>query len=77
MSSPTRYLAEEIRVQMARERISVADLARSTGLPYETLRRRVHGVEAITIDDLIIIADALELDAPALLGAALLRRAAS
>lgn len=51
--------AEEIRVQLARKRISAAELARRTGMKQSTLARRMTGEIAFDLDDLELIANVL------------------
>jgi transcriptional regulator with XRE-family HTH domain len=51
--------AEEIRVLLARRRISAAELARRTGMKQSTLARRMTGETAFDLDDLELIADVL------------------
>lgn len=51
--------AEEIRVLLARRRMSAAELARRTGLKQSTMARRMTGETAFDLDDLEVIAAAL------------------
>jgi transcriptional regulator with XRE-family HTH domain len=51
--------AEEIRVLLARRRISAAELARRTGMKQSTLARRMTGETAFDLDDLELIAEVL------------------
>ena len=51
--------AEEIRVLLARRRMSAAELARRTGLKQSTMARRMTGETAFDLDDLEVIATAL------------------
>ena len=51
--------AEEIRVLLARRRMSAAELARQTGLRQQNLSRRMTGETAFDLDELEIIATAL------------------
>ena len=51
--------AEEIRVLLARRRVSAAELARQTGMKQSTLARRMTGEIAFDLDDLEKIADVL------------------
>lgn len=59
--------AEEIRVLLARKRMSAAELARRTGLKQSTLARRMTGEIPFDLDDLEVIAGALEVDVTELL----------
>lgn len=54
-------VAEAIRVECARRRISGAELARSIGISPAYLSRRMRGDAAFDTDDLARIADALDL----------------
>jgi transcriptional regulator with XRE-family HTH domain len=59
--------AEEIRVLLARKRMSAAELARRTGIKQSTMARRMTGETAFDLDDLELIATALEVDVTDLL----------
>lgn len=59
--------AEEIRVMLARRRISAAELARRTGMKQPYISRRMTGDVAWDIDDLERIAAILEVDVAELL----------
>lgn len=59
--------AEEIRVLLARRRMSAAELARRTGIKQSTMARRMTGETAFDLDDLESIATALEVDVTELL----------
>lgn len=56
------HVAEEIRVLLARKRISAAELARRTGIKQSTMSRRMTGETAFDMDDLELIAEALEVE---------------
>jgi transcriptional regulator with XRE-family HTH domain len=56
------HVAEEIRVILARKRMSGAELARRTGIKQSTISRRMTGETAFDMDDLEIIAEVLEVD---------------
>lgn len=62
--------AEEIRVLLARRRISAAELARRTGMKQSTLARRMTGEIAFDLDDLEAISQALDVPVSALMPAA-------
>lgn len=51
--------AEELRVLLARRRMSAAELARQTGIKQSTMARRMTGETAFDLDDLEVIANAL------------------
>ncbi|MFG2054802.1 helix-turn-helix domain-containing protein [Micromonospora sp. NPDC048930] len=61
--------AEEIRVLLARRRISAAELARRAGMKQSTLARRMTGEIAFDLDDLEAIADVLDVSVTELLPA--------
>lgn len=72
LHSPTGRLrartAEEIRVLLARRRMSAAELARRTGIRQQALSRRMTGETAWDVDDLEVIATALGVTVFDLLG---------
>lgn len=53
------HVAEEIRVLLARRKMSATQLARLTGLKQSSLSRRMTGETAFDMDDLELIADVL------------------
>lgn len=59
--------AEEIRVLLARKRMSAAELARRTGIKQSTMARRMTGEIAFDLDDLEAIARVLEVEVVELL----------
>lgn len=60
--------AEEIRVILARRRMSASELARRTGLKQPYMSRRMTGETAFDLDDLEVIAAALGVTVAELLG---------
>ncbi|MDG4756311.1 helix-turn-helix transcriptional regulator [Micromonospora sp. WMMD710] len=59
-ATPMRELvAEEIRVLLARQRISASKLARTLGMTQSYLARRMSGDTAFDVDDLARIANVL------------------
>jgi transcriptional regulator with XRE-family HTH domain len=56
------HVAEEIRVLLARRKMSGAELARRTGIKQSTMSRRMTGETAFDMDDLEAIATALEIE---------------
>lgn len=58
--STRQAVAEEVRAQMARRRISGSELARRLGKPQPWVSRRTTGAVALDFDDLDIIAGALD-----------------
>ncbi len=61
------HVAEEIRVLLARRKMSAAELARRTGMKQSTLARRMTGETAFDMDDLEVIAEVLTVDVQDLL----------
>ena len=55
-------VAEEIRVMLARKRLTATDLARKTGMTQRSISRRITGEKAIDMHDLERIAHALDVD---------------
>lgn len=55
-------VAEEIRVMLARKRITATELARKAGMTQRSISRRITGEKAIDMHDLERIADALGVD---------------
>jgi transcriptional regulator with XRE-family HTH domain len=53
------HVAEEIRVLLARRKMSATQLANITGIKQSSLSRRMTGETAFDMDDLELIADAL------------------
>lgn len=62
-------VAEEIRVLLARRRISGSELARRVGVTQSHMSRRLTGETAFDVDDLERIADALGVEVASLLPA--------
>ena len=60
-------VAEEIRVHLARRRMSASDLARLTGMTQRAISRRLTGEKVIDVDDLEKIAKVLNLEVAELL----------
>lgn len=61
------FVAEEIRALLARRRMSASDLARKTGMTQRAISRRLTGEKVIDVDDLHLIAQALDVELVALL----------
>lgn len=59
--------AEEIRVLLARRRMSASELARRTGMTQPYMSRRLTGEIAFDVDDLDLIATVLEVNVADLL----------
>lgn len=56
------HVAEEIRVLLARRKMSGAELARRTGITQSTMSRRMTGETPFDMDDLEAIAEVLQID---------------
>lgn len=61
------YVAEEIRVLLARRRMSASELARRIGQSQPYLSRRLTGEVALDVDDLVKIAQVLDVSPGSLL----------
>ncbi|MFF9565776.1 helix-turn-helix domain-containing protein [Leifsonia sp. NPDC014704] len=59
-------LAGEIRAEMARQRVSVAQLADATGISQSTLYRRLNGVKPLQLEELDAICASLKVSLVAL-----------
>lgn len=63
MSHPTPLrrvaLAAEIRAEMARQRVSVAQLSGETGIALSSLYRRLNGVKPLLVEELDAISASL------------------
>jgi len=58
-TSRTLRLAEEVRVEAARKRLTMASLAQGSDMTYQTLRRRLAGTHPFTVDELERVAAVL------------------
>lgn len=62
MANTDREIAEAIQKAMDREKTNVNALALATGIPYNTLNRRVNTGRYLQVDELFIIAEALGME---------------
>lgn len=62
-------VAAEVRAQLGRKNMSKAELAKRTGLSPQSISRKLDGERAISVEELVLIAKALEVSASALLPA--------
>jgi transcriptional regulator with XRE-family HTH domain len=70
--SPIReQVAEEVRVLLARRKISASELARRMGVTQPYISRRLNGETAMDVDDLALIAQVLGVEVVELLPARL------
>lgn len=60
-------VAEELRATLARRRLSASELARMTGMTQRAVSRRLTGEKTIDVDDLEVIARALDMEVADLL----------
>lgn len=63
-------VAGEVRAHMARKRITAATLSESTDIPPATLSRKLNALSSFTVDELLRVARALDVDPAALLAVA-------
>jgi len=66
----SRRLATELRAELARRRLAGAQLARDTGIPQQTMSRKLNGQSEFTFDDVVSIARALDIALADLIGMA-------
>lgn len=57
MKSPTQAVAEEVRVQMVRKRLTQAATADQLGISKSSLNRRLTGESEFTVGELYRLAD--------------------
>lgn len=70
-TTPLRVaVADEVRVALARKRMSAAALGRALGVSQTYVWRRLEGHTAFDLDDLERVCTVLDIDLPALLAAA-------
>lgn len=63
-------VATELRVELARQRVGIRELARISGVPYATTRKCVEGLRAIDIEELSRLSAALGLTPSEMIGRA-------
>lgn len=70
MSETSRraLVAAAVRVELRRRRMTAADLSKLTGLPADELEKRLAAAVAFDVDELEMIASALEVEIVTLLG---------
>lgn len=71
VQSIREQIAEEVRVLLARRKISASELARRMGVTQPYISRRLNGETALDVDDLALIAQVLGVDVIDLLPARL------
>lgn len=62
-----KAVAAEVRAEAARAELSQAALARKAGVAPQTLSKKLRGERSFTVEELLAIAKALDLDPVALL----------
>lgn len=60
LNTRSERVAEEIRAEMARQKITVNALSEESGIPISTLRRSVNGQRPFTIQELFVITRLLD-----------------
>lgn len=68
------YVAAEVRAEMARTNVTSAALALRIGKPKQTVHRWTSGETALSLDDLVVVCDALGVSADEVVHQALTRR---
>ncbi len=70
MHSPTRrqLIAAEVRAELARQKLSLRELAEATGYSFDVIRRRAAGDYAFDTDQLDAVAIALGVSITQLIG---------
>lgn len=63
-------IAGEVRAHMARQKVTATKLGELTGIAAATLSRKLNGHNGFTLDELLAIGDALDVDVSELLAAA-------
>lgn len=58
----TRTVADEIRAEIARQRTSVREVAPGLGKSHTWLARRLRGETPLSVEDVVLIARALNVD---------------
>ena len=58
----TRTVADEIRAEIARQRSSTRELAKSLSKSHTWLARRLRGETPLSIEDVVLIAKGLDVD---------------
>ena len=66
----SKFISQELRAQRARLGLTLRDLEDATGLGFNTVRRTLAGQSMISVKTLVLLCDAMDLDAPTVLGIA-------
>lgn len=69
MSNPLGRTADNIRAEMARQRVPQIALAKHLGLSQAAVSRRLNGLTAFDVNELVSVATLLKVPAADLLGA--------
>lgn len=67
LKSSSATVAEEIRAEMARQKISVNALAECIGMPISTLRRSINGSRPFGVDEVFKVTQALNVSATSII----------
>lgn len=59
MSSVEKAILDHLGSLIKAAGLSVAELSRRSGIPYETLRRKLAGLGSLTVADMLVLARAL------------------
>lgn len=62
-NSPTASAAAELRAELARQRLTVRELASKMSMPVASVSRRLQGEQSLTVEDLVKFARALDVPA--------------
>ena len=54
----------EIKAELARKGMTIVDLSNATGIRYQTLSEKLRGNYSITVNEAILIKDALKVKTP-------------
>lgn len=55
-------VAGEVRAEFARAGVTLGSISERTGIPVSTLSRKARALSPFTVDELAVIADALDID---------------
>lgn len=75
-STARKQIASEVRAEVARSGVSLAELSASTGIGVRVMGRKLNGSMPIGVEEMILIAEALGVRPSALINAAQLAAAA-
>lgn len=73
----SRMVSSALAAEANRQKLPTMEISRRASIPYETTRRKLSGVGPLTVDELVAISAALDLDPAAVLADASPKRPAS